>query len=59
MDTITLKAMRRQYHKPDTIAHLVGKVNKACILADEVECLALVDSGAQISTTTIELVKQL
>ena len=58
-DPITLKVMRKQYHNLDPIACLVGKVNKACILIDEVECLALIDSGAQISTFTIEFVKQL
>ena len=58
-DPITLKAIRKHYHNPDPIAHLVGKVNEACILIDDVECLALVDSGTQISTITIEFVKQL
>ena len=58
-DPITLKARRKHYHNPDPIAQLVGKVNEACILIDDVECLALVDSGAQISNITIEFVKQL
>ena len=34
-------------------------MNEACILIDDVECLALVDLGAQISTITIEFIKQL
>ena len=58
-DPITLKPMRKQYHNPDPIVCLVGKVNEARILIDDVECLALIDSGAQISTITIEFVKQL
>ena len=58
-DPITLKAIRKHCHNPDLIACLVGKVNEACILIDDVECLALVDSGAQISTITVESVKQL
>ena len=37
-DPITLKAIRKHYHNPDPIAHLVGKVNEACILIDDVEC---------------------
>ena len=56
-DLITPKAIRKHYHNPDPIAHLVGKVNEAHIFIDDVECL--VDSGAQISTITIEFVKQL
>ena len=51
--------MRKQYHNPEPIAHLVGKVNEACILINDLECLALIDLGEQISTITIEFVKQL
>ena len=36
--------MRKQYYNQDPRAHLVGKVNEACILMDEVEHLALIDS---------------
>ena len=43
-DPITLKTMRRQYHNPDPITSLFGKVNEAHIVIDEVECLALMDS---------------
>ena len=58
-DPITLEAVGKCYHNPDSIACLVGKVNEAHTLIDDVECLALVDSGVQISTITIECVKQL
>ena len=58
-DSITLKAIREEYHNPDLIAQLVGKTNEKSILVDDVECLALIDSGAQISPIMIELVKQL
>ena len=34
-------------------------MNEACILIDDVECLALVNLGAQISTITIDFIKQL
>ena len=56
---IILKAVRDHYHILDPIAHLIGKISEAHIFIDDVECLALVDSGAQISTITIEFVKQL
>ena len=55
---IILKAVKECYHNPDPIAHLIGKVHEAHILIDDVECLALVDSGTQISTIKIEFVKQ-
>ena len=58
-DPITLKAIRKHYLNQDPIAHLVCKVNEVCILIDNVECLTLVDSRAQISTITIEFIKQL
>ena len=58
-DFVTLKDIRKQYNNPDPIAQLVGKVNEAYILIDDVECLVLVDLGTQISTITIEFVKQL
>ena len=58
-DPMTLKTIKEQYHNPDAIAWLVGWVNEACILIDDVECIALVDLGAQISTITIEFIKQL
>ena len=53
-DPINLKAIRKQYHNPDPIACHVGKVNEVHILIDDVKCLILIDSGAQISTTTTE-----
>ena len=58
-DQITIKAIRKHYHNRNPIACLVSKVNETHILIDDVECLALVHSGAQISTNTIEFVKQL
>ena len=54
-----LKAVKECYYNPDPIVHYIGKVNQAHILVDDVECLALVDSGAQLSTITTEFVKQL
>ena len=54
-----LKLVRECYHSPYPIAHLIGQINQACTLVDDIECLALVDSGAQISTITVEFVKQL
>ena len=57
-EPIILKAVKECYQNPDPIAHLIGKVNEAHTLIDDVECLALVDSRAQISTITIEFIKQ-
>ena len=56
---IILKAVKECYHNPEPLAHLIGKINEAYILVDDVECLALVDSGAQLFTFTIEFVKHL
>ena len=56
---IILKAVKEHYHSPDLITYLIGKANEAKILVDDVECLALVDSGAQFSIITIEFVKKL
>ena len=58
-DSITLKAIRKEYRNPDPIAQLVGKANETHIIVNDVECLALLDTGAQISTIMMELVKQL
>ena len=57
--SITPKAIGEEYYSPDPIAQLIGKANEACILVDDVECLALIDSGAQISTIMIEPIKLL
>ena len=54
-----LKAVKECYHNPDPMAHLIGEVNEAHILVEDVNCLALVDLGAQLSTLMIEFVKQL
>ena len=54
-----LKAVKECYHNPDPIACLIGKVNEAPVFIDNVECLDLVDSGAQISTIIIEFVRWL
>ena len=45
-----LQSHKKQYYNPDPIIHLVSKVNEAHILIDDMECLALVDLGVQIST---------
>ena len=41
-----------QYHQPDPIRRLIGEVNEVTVLVDGVQTKALVDSGAQMSTTT-------
>ena len=58
-DSITLKAIREEYHNPDLIARLADQANETHILEDDIECLALIDSGAQIYTVMIEFIKEL
>ena len=53
------QSSKKCYNNPVLIACLIGRVNEAHILVDDVECLALVDLEAQLSTITIEFVKQL
>ena len=43
---------RNQYYNPDPLLHLIGEANEASVYVDGVECTALIDSGAQISTIT-------
>ena len=42
----------RQNHNPDPIVRLIGEVNEATVLIDEVQTTALVDSEAQMSAMT-------
>ena len=56
---ITLKSVKEHYYNQDPVACLIGMANETNILVDDVECLALVDSGTQLSTINIEFVKQL
>ena len=51
---IILKSVKECYHNPDPVAHLIGKANETKMLVNDVECLALVDSGVQLSTINIE-----
>ena len=53
---IILKAVKECYHNPDPVASLIGKANEIKILVDDVECLALIDSGTQLSMINIECV---
>ena len=58
-NSIILKAVKEHCHIPDPIANLTGKVNETQILVYDVECVTLVDSGAHLSTITIDFLKQL
>ena len=49
----------RQYHNPDLIVRLIREVNKATLLIDGVQTMALVDNGAQMSTMTDSFTQQL
>ena len=48
-----------QYHNPYPMVRLIGKINETKVCIDDVECLALVDSGAQMSTINLWLAKKL
>ena len=50
---------RDQYSNPDPLVHLIGETNEAQILVDGVECTALIDSGAQVSTVILSSAKHL
>ena len=47
------------YHNPDGLYHLIGEVNESQVFIDDVECIALIDSGAKISTITIYFAQKL
>ena len=51
--------MQGQFYNPDALCRLLGRTNETIILLDDHRIPALIDSGAQISTITVPLVKQL
>ena len=59
INPIIFKAVKEHYHKPDPVAHLIGKANETKTLVNDVGCWAPVDSEAQLSTINIEFVMQL
>ena len=44
---------------PDPVAQLIGRANEALVVVDGCEVTALVDSGAQVSTISARLCKEL
>ena len=48
-----------EYHNPHPLVSLIGEANETKIKIDNVGCLALVDSGAQLSTITVDFAQQL
>ena len=46
-----------EYHNPDPLVRLIGDTNESNIKVDGVSCKGLVDSVAQISTTTKSFAK--
>ena len=50
---------REQYYNPDPLARLIGKSNESTIIIDGKQYTALIDSGAQVTTITIDLVAKL
>ena len=55
----TSNKTREQYYNPDSLARLIGKSNESMIIIDGKQCTALIDSSAQVTTITIDLVNKL
>ena len=51
--------MIQKYHNPDPLLQLIGPANEATILIEGQQFLALIDSGAQLSTMSKSLVQAL
>ena len=49
----------QKYHNPDPLLRLIDPANKATIIVEEQQFLALIDSGAQLSTMSESLVQAL
>ena len=49
----------QKYHNPDPLLWLIGLANEATILIEGQQFLALIDSGAQLSTMSESLVQAL
>ena len=47
------------YHIPDPLFKLVGEVNESIVIVEGQEATALLDSGSQLSTISLEWVKKL
>ena len=47
------------YHNLDRLCHLIRETNEFQVFIDDVECTALIDLGAQISTITISFSQSL
>ena len=49
----------QKYHNPDPLLRLIGSANEATIIVEGQQFLALIDSGAQLSTMSELLVQAL
>ena len=49
----------QKYHNPDPLLRLIGPANEAAIMIEGQQFLALMDSGAQLSTMSESLVQAL
>ena len=49
----------QKYHNPDPLLRLIGPANEATIIVEGQQILALIDSGAQLSTMSESLVQAL
>ena len=50
---------KNEYYNPNPLSRLTGKANESTIILDGEKNTALIDSGAQVTTITVDLVKKL
>ena len=50
---------KNRYYNPDPLARLIGKSNESTIIIDGEQYTTLIDSGAQVTTITVDLVNKL
>ena len=55
----TGEGSENQYYNPDPLARLIGRSNESTIVLDGEQYTALIDSGVQVTTITLELVRKL
>ena len=55
----TSNGSKNWYYNPDPLARLIGRSNESTIIIDGEQHTALIDSGAQVTTITVDLVNKL
>ena len=54
-----ISQVAERYHNPDLLLRLIGLANEATVIVEGQKLLALIDSGAQLSTMSEALVQAL